>query len=110
MDVLYLDEFLVVESSAGVSEFSNGAKLFQNMPNPANNMTSIKYELEHNATVAVNIYDVTGKLMSSRDMGEQSAGTYEMDYSLENLAAGVYYYSLTVDNTASAAMKMVVIK
>jgi hypothetical protein len=109
-DVLYLDEFLLVESTAGVEEFTNGAHLFQNMPNPAADFTSIQYKLEHNAAVVMNVYDVTGKLISSRDMGDQAAGTYAVNYSTENLAAGVYYYSLSVDKNTTAAMKMVVMK
>ncbi|HEY0029210.1 MAG TPA: choice-of-anchor J domain-containing protein, partial [Bacteroidia bacterium] len=74
MDVLYLDEFLVVESTSGVQEFVNGAKLFQNVPNPANGVSSISYQLEKNAQVALNVYDVTGKVVSTQNMGEQNSG------------------------------------
>jgi hypothetical protein len=110
MDVLYLDEFLVVEAAASVSEFVNGAKLFQNTPNPANANTTISYELEKNAAVSFNVYDVTGKMVATQTIGEQASGMHNINFSTENLAAGIYHYSLVIDNVATSAMKMVVIK
>lgn len=110
MFILYMDDFLIIEGPASVNEFVNGARLFQNSPNPAGSATMINYELENSAQVALNVYDVTGKMVSSLNLGNQNAGTHNLNYSVENLSAGVYYYSLTVDNGTSSAMKMVVIK
>lgn len=110
MDVLHLDEFLIVEAPVGINEFVNGAKLTQNVPNPASAMTTISYELENSSAVAFNVYDVTGKLVHARNIGNVSAGTHNIYMDTENLAAGVYHYSLTVNNVPSSAMKMVVIK
>ncbi len=110
MFILYLDDVVVIETAAGVQEFVSGAKLFQNMPNPTNGVSTINYELEQNAQVALNVYDVTGKLMVSQAIGDQSAGTHNVRFSTDNLSAGVYYYSLTVNNATTASMKMVVIK
>lgn len=111
MDVIRLDEILVVEAALlEVSEFANGAKLFQNTPNPASANTTITYELENNASVSLNVYDVTGKLVANEVASQQGAGIHNITISTENLAAGVYHYSLTVNNAISSAMKMVVIK
>ena len=110
-DVLRLDEITVVEgSSAGVAEFTNGAKLFQNMPNPTNGVSTISYELEKNAQVALNVFDVTGKVVSTENIGEQNSGVHNVNFNSAKLSAGVYYYSLTVNNVTTASMKMVVIK
>ena len=113
MDVLRLDEITVVEcSTSGIAEnsFVNGAKLFQNMPNPTNGISTITYELEKNAQVALNVFDVTGKVVSTENVGSQNSGVHNVKFNSANLSAGVYYYSLTVNNVASASMKMVVIK
>ena len=110
IDVLYLDEILLTEFATGVSEFTNGAKLNQNMPNPSNGMTSISYELEKNASVALNVFDVTGKVVSTENIGDQASGNHSVKFNTNNLSAGVYYYSLTVNSLTTAAMKMVVIK
>ncbi|MCX6295293.1 MAG: T9SS type A sorting domain-containing protein [Bacteroidetes bacterium] len=109
-DVLRLDEIFVIEAALGVSEFTNGVKLSQNMPNPTNGVSGISYELEKNASIALNIFDVTGKIVYSQNVGEQGAGVHTIKFNVENLSAGVYYYSLNVGNTVSSAMKMVVIK
>lgn len=110
MFILYLDDILVTEGPMGVNEFVNGAKLMQNMPNPASANTTITYQLEKNASVALNVYDVTGKVVASQVIGEEAAGTHNIDFNTANLAAGIYHYALTVDNAKSTAMKMVVIK
>lgn len=112
MDVLYLDEFTITGTPLGIKEsaFANGVKLSQNMPNPTNGVSVINYELEKNAQVALNVFDVTGKVVATQNIGEQSSGVHTVKFNAESLSAGVYYYSLTVNNSATAAMKMVVIK
>jgi hypothetical protein len=110
MDVLRFDEIVVVEKALGVSEFVNGAKLFQNSPNPTSANTTFTYELEKNAMISFNVFDVTGKVVASQSIGEQAAGIHNIVFSTENLAAGIYHYSLNVDNASTSAMKMVVIK
>ena len=110
MDVIRLDEIFVIEAALGVQEFISGAKLFQNMPNPTNGVSTINYELEKNAQVAFNVYDVTGKVVATENMGEQNSGAHSLNYNSNSLSAGVYYYSLTVNNATTASMKMVVIK
>ena len=112
MDVLYLDEITVIENPTGVAEnnFVNGAKLGQNTPNPCNNVSVINYELEKNATVSLTVCDVTGKKVAVQNVGEQNAGKHAVQFDASNLSAGVYYYSLTVGQNTTSAMKMVVIK
>ncbi len=94
----------------GISENESGAILSQNMPNPASSNTIISYELEKNASVTLNVYDVTGKVVASKIVGEQGIGVHKIDLNVANLAAGVYHYSLTVNNATTSAVKMVVIK
>ena len=110
MDVLYLDEITLIEGPASVNEFVNGAKLSQNMPNPTSGVSAISYELENSSEISLNVFDVTGKVVATQNIGEQNAGAHSVNFNAASLSAGVYYYSLTVNNTATAAMKMVVIK
>lgn len=110
MDKLYLDDIRVIEGPAGVTEFTNGAKLSQNMPNPTNGVSVISYELEKSAQIAFNVFDVTGKVVYTENVGEQSSGNHNVNFNSAKLSAGVYYYSLTVNSVSTASMKMVVIK
>lgn len=108
--ILYMDDILVTEGPAGVAEFVNGAKLLQNMPNPTNGVTAINYELEKNATVALSVYDITGKKVAGQNEGEQNTGKHSINFNSNELAAGVYTYSLTVGQNTTSTMKMVVVK
>jgi hypothetical protein len=111
MDVLYLDEMTVEKAtSVGVTEFANGVKVAQNSPNPCSTVSTISYELENNAAVALSVFDVTGKKIAEQNEGNQSAGVHTLKFNAENLAAGVYYYSLTVGENSTSVMKMVVVK
>lgn len=112
MFIYNMDDFYVTEDGAsiGINEFVNGVKVSQNTPNPANKITAISYELENNANVSLAVYDVTGKKIAEQNEGNQIAGAHVLKFNVENLAAGVYYYSMTVGSNATAAMKMVVVK
>lgn len=112
MDVLYLDEIVVTESALSINEDAavNGVKLGQNSPNPFSNSSVIKYELQRSASVSLSIYDITGKKVAEQNEGNQISGKHVVKFNAEELPAGVYYYSLTVDKNTSSVMKMVVIK
>ena len=112
MDVLYIDEITVVESPLSIDEnkFVNGAKLGQNSPNPFSNSSVINYELEKSASIALSVFDVTGKKVAEQNEGNKTSGKHTVKFNAENLPAGVYYYSLTVEKGVSPTMKMVVIK
>lgn len=103
---------LYVANNVGINEANsiNGSKLFQNQPNPFNKISSINYEIEKSASVALTVYDVTGKIVAKQNEGTQNSGKHSVNFNAENLSAGVYYYSLTVGNSTTSAMKMVVIK
>ncbi len=111
MDVIRLDEILLTEGvTTGVNEFVNGMKVGQNMPNPFSTTSTINYELNKTATVSIAVYDVTGNKVAEQNEGTQSEGQHSLKFNGENLAAGVYYYSLTVGTNATTAMKMVIVK
>lgn len=112
MDVLYLDDFTVAvpSSSVGITEFVNGVKVSQNMPNPFNSVSTINYELQAAANVTLSVYDVTGKLVAGQSEGTQSAGAHTITFNGADLSAGVYYYSLKVGENTTSTMKMVIVK
>jgi|SRR6218665_1302346 len=114
MDVLRLDEITLVEEALttgiAASEAVNGIKVAQNMPNPFNNTSTIKYELAENANVVLSVYDVTGKKVAEQAAGQQAAGVHNIEFNATDLSAGVYYYSIKANANTTSAIKMVVIK
>jgi len=93
--------------------------LWQNYPNPFNPETWIPYQLKSPADVTIYIYDVTGRSVRTLQIGSQPAGFYlnrsqsaywdGKNNTGEEVANGVYFYRLTVDNF-SAVRKMMLLK
>jgi hypothetical protein len=83
--------------------------LQQNYPNPFNPSTTVKYDLTEHNFVTLKIYDMTGREISTIVSENQPAGTYVVDFSLNNIASGVYFYKL-VAGGYSEARKMIFIK
>jgi len=93
--------------------------LLNNFPNPFNAETWIPYKLSTDSDVKINIYDGTGKLICTIDLGNKGAGIYTTknkaaywngtDNSGENVASGVYFYMLQAGRF-SETRKMIIIK
>ncbi len=71
--------------------------LFQNYPNPFNPSTKIVYELKSANYISLKIYDALGNKIKEIDNGFKNAGKYEINFSGENLASGLYFARLNVD-------------
>lgn len=68
--------------------------LYQNYPNPFNPNTSIKFDIAKTDMVKLNIFDVTGKVVSSIVNERLNAGSYSFDFKPGELSSGVYFYKL----------------
>ena len=77
------------------------------------------YQLAEDADVVIRIYDLTGRLVRSLDMGGRPAGYYldkdraaywdgKNDWG-ERVASGVYFYQLEAGNF-KAARKLVIVE
>jgi hypothetical protein len=60
-----------------------------NYPNPFDASTSLRFNLPTEGSVLVRIMDVTGRVVSSIDLGTYAAGLYTHDLEL-NVQSGVY--------------------
>ena len=94
-------------------------QLLANYPNPFNPETWIPYHLSQDSEVVVRIYDTTGKIVRTLDLGFQSFGYYVgrdksayWDGRTENgelVSSGTYFYQLETDQY-SETRKMVILK
>ena len=93
--------------------------LAQNYPNPFNPETWIPYQLSEATEVKIDIYNISGHLVRSLDLGWQPTGSYMTPSSAaywdgrnavgERVASGIYFYTLqTSDFTATR--RMVILK
>ena len=93
--------------------------LAQNFPNPFNPETWIPYQLEKSADVTLQIYDTSGGIVRTIDLGFKSQGFYMTRSTAaywdgrnnmgEQVASGVYFYSLQTADF-SATRKMLILK
>ena len=59
-------------------------------PNPASMATNVKYYLPYPSNVTISVYDIVGRLLTSYNMGQESAGTHIDDINVSSLQLGVY--------------------
>jgi hypothetical protein len=104
---------------AAIKTVPHKTQLLANYPNPFNPETWIPFELSDDANVNIQIYDVSGRLVRTLDIGYRSAGHYVShsaaaywdghNSSGERVASGVYLYRLTAGDF-SAMRRMVILK
>lgn len=97
------------DAQTNVEEVAKGGNftLFQNIPNPANATTRIRYNLNNSDRVSFEVMDLTGKRVKAQDLGMQVMGEHQFDLNISDLAPGLYTYTLTVGNER-ATRKMIV--
>ena len=83
--------------------------LEQNYPNPFNPSTSINYSIPVSSFVILKVYDVLGKEITTLTNEEKPAGSYEINFSKEDLTSGIYFYKLQTENFVEIK-KMILIK
>ena len=67
----------------------NGFVLEQNYPNPFNPSTHIKYAVANKQFVSIKVYDVIGNEIATLVNEEKPAGSYEIEFNVGNISAGV---------------------
>jgi hypothetical protein len=91
----------------------NKIELEQNYPNPFNPSTIIKYSINQNENVKVDIYNIIGQHVANLVNKYQSVGNYEIEFSTndfkEKLNSGIYIYSLKT-NSQIISKKMILMK
>jgi hypothetical protein len=67
----------------------------KSFPNPFSDFTTIEFELEHNATVNLSIYNHLGQQVALLVKEDQAKGSQHVVWDAEEQPAGVYYFRLT---------------
>jgi hypothetical protein len=92
-------------AKVAVNEASNlnFGKMF---PNPTNGSTSINFELKNTSNVAMQVVDVTGKVMFSSNEGVKTAGAHTISLNAAAFANGMYYVTISTDE-AQVTQKLI---
>ena len=98
-------------------------ELEQNHPNPFNPSTKIKFTIPTTPAslplltkegiegwfVTLKVYDILGNEIATLVNEEKPAGSYEVEFSANGLASGIYYYQLKAENYVQTK-KMILLK
>lgn len=74
--------------------------LHANYPNPFNPTTTIEFSLPETAPVTLNVYNVSGQLVSTLVRETLNAGVHRVNFDATGFSSGVYFYRLEHDHGA----------
>ncbi|NUQ82419.1 MAG: T9SS type A sorting domain-containing protein [Bacteroidetes bacterium] len=95
-------QILTIEAAPAAFE------LLGNYPNPFNPTTVIRYQTSENSTVNLQVYDVTGRLVTTLVDGKKDAGVHEAEFNAAGLSSGLYFYRISAGNFSAVKTMMLV--
>jgi hypothetical protein len=79
----------------------------RSFPNPAKNITSIKYSVDATSQVKIAAFDMEGKLIKILVDKKHEQGTFETNFDLSNLAQGTYLIAAFKNGQVKQTIKIV---
>jgi len=100
---------VVDDGTFGIEEdqFLKGIKLGQSYPNPAVDAANIKFGIDADSPVKIEICDAQGKLVFVDELGKKLKGEYDYQLDLTSFTSGIYYYTLFT-NKGNLTKKLIV--
>ena len=87
------------ENTQSGSSFRNQQSALRISPNPFSGATTIRYALPRAGNATLNLYDITGQLVTTLVTGYHPAGTSSLALLPSSLSAGIYVLRFESDNT-----------
>ena len=78
-------------------------------PNPFNSTASVRLTLPYSKQVNLNVVDITGRVIVTKDYGRYGAGNHTFTIDARSLVSGLYYLQVNI-GTVSAIKPIVVMK
>ena len=76
-------------------------------PNPVSDQATISFNLESNANVSYQVFDMTGRMVMSQNIGQYGEGSHQVTINTENLSTGSYILRLSQGANSSAVKFLV---
>jgi spore coat protein A len=97
MRPFFVGDNAIAKKSTIKSEVENKLKV-KVMPNPFSNYVTIQFTLTQPEKLSIRLYDDKGSLIRKIFEGERQAGMQRISIDGSNLANGIYFCELTIDN------------
>lgn len=104
-----LDVKAKIEIVERKENFANSVYLIGNYPNPFNESTIIKYYLEKDKNVKVEVFDIRGNKLFEILDSFQEKGWHSVNFNNNDLCSGIYFYKVTTPSS-SESRKMILIR
>ncbi|MDQ6761791.1 MAG: choice-of-anchor J domain-containing protein [Bacteroidota bacterium] len=72
--------------------------VYQNVPNPFTNSTTIRYDVAEKSSVKIVVYNVDGSQVKVLTNETKDAGSYEVKWNTSNISSGNYFYKVMIGN------------
>ncbi len=79
---------------APVTAQGKASGVLQVMPNPASGMVTVSYQLDSQVNPVLSMYDLTGRTVLTRNLGNQQAGTHTTTVDMSGYQGGTYILRL----------------
>lgn len=99
----YMDPTWAVASVWDGSESSTNFALLGNFPNPFQKTTTVRFTMAVSSRVTLQVFDLQGRLVSSRALGVLQPGTGSATIATGNMQTGIYLYRLQMEDPHSGA-------
>jgi len=83
------------KKSSKVSSLSD-MKLY---PNPVEDIANFDYKLANSSEVIVNIFDISGRMLRSENLGSMNVGEHKSSINLGDLSRGTYILQIRTENS-----------
>ena len=98
-DNVFIKDGLTVISSISTSEvISQELELFQNVPNPVLDNTSISFYLPQDGNVRLTVSNSLGQEVITLTSAEYTKGMHSLQMDAKSISTGVYFYKLEANN------------
>ena len=94
------DGVSVVGSISTTAVISQDLELFQNVPNPVLDNTSISFYLPKDGKIKLTVSNTLGQEVLTLSKEEYSKGMHTISMDASSLSTGVYFYKLEANNTS----------
>lgn len=111
MDMKYVTDTLNEVSDStdwvGIQTVNNGLNSIQVYPNPASDYATIDIAVAQEGNAVIRVYDLSGKLVFTENLGRVSEGQYTYRLNCQNFRHGMYLINMNI-GSKSATSKLVV--
>ena len=109
-------EFNVISSSATSSDTAvpltytqvSDFTISEAFPNPFNPSTTIELDLNKEAFVSINIYNIAGQIVGQIHSGSLSSSIHSFTWDASLVSSGIYFMSIQVDDQIQSKKLMLI--